>query len=132
MAGARFCARCGFPVGGADAGSDPLASLDENLAGALAYATPVPALAFLLIEPYRRNPFVRFHSYQCLLLTLAAMLLAAVSSVLAVFHFLEALLSSVLQLGLLAAWAFAAYKAWQGEKLRLPVVGDIAARHSRV
>lgn len=123
--------QCGARVGGADAGSDPLASLDKDLYGALAYATPVPALAFLLIEPYRSNPFVRFHSYQCLLLTLAAALLAAVSSVLAVFHFLEALLSYILQLGLLAAWAFAAYRAWQGQRLRLPVVGDIAARHAR-
>lgn len=99
--------------------------------GALAYVTPVPALAFLLVEPYRSNRFIRFHSYQCLLLTLAAVLLSAVTGVLYVFGFLAVLLSNALQLALLLAWILAAYQAWQGEEYALPVIGPIAKRQAR-
>ncbi len=44
----------------------PAAPLEENVAGMLAYFTIIPAIIFLLIEPYNRNRFVRFHSFQCL------------------------------------------------------------------
>ena len=44
----------------------PAAPMEENVAGMLAYFTIIPAIIFLLIEPYNRNRFVRFHSFQCL------------------------------------------------------------------
>src|ERR1700722_14502846 len=42
------------------------APLAENIAGMLAYFTIIPAIVFLLVEPYNRNHFVRFHCFQCL------------------------------------------------------------------
>ncbi len=47
------------------------APLAENVAGMLAYFTIIPAIIFLLIEPYNRNRFVRFHSFQCLFVAAA-------------------------------------------------------------
>ena len=47
--------------------------LTENLAGALAYLTFIPAVVFLVVEPYKKNRFVRFHSVQCLLFWAAGM-----------------------------------------------------------
>jgi uncharacterized membrane protein len=48
----------------------------ENIAGALAYVSFIPAAVFLVVDPYNRNRFVRFHSVQCLLLWGAAVALA--------------------------------------------------------
>ncbi len=47
------------------------APMAENVAGMLAYFTIIPAIIFLLIEPYNRNRFVRFHSFQCLFTAVA-------------------------------------------------------------
>ena len=47
----------------------------ENVAGMLAYFTIIPAIIFLLIEPYNRNRFVRFHSFQCLFTAAALIVL---------------------------------------------------------
>ncbi len=102
----------------------------EHQLGAIAYVTPVPALAFLLFEPYRGNRFIRFHSYQCLFLTFAAIVLGAVTGIISIFHLLEGLLSNAFQIALLLMWALAAYRAWQGEEFRLPVIGAFAARHA--
>ena len=40
--------------------------LSDNAAGALAYVTIIPAIIFLVMEPYNKNRFIRFHSWQCL------------------------------------------------------------------
>jgi uncharacterized membrane protein len=93
----------------------------------LAYLTPVPALALLIIEPYSRNGFVRFHSYQCLLLTLASIVLAALTWTLS-FVFLKGLLSNLMHLLLVAGWVWAAYMAWQGQQWQVPIIGELARR----
>ena len=108
-----------------------IGDLTENQLGALAYVTPIPALLFLLFEPYRRNLFIRFHSYQCLFLTLAAIILAAVTGFVSFFSFLEALLGTVFQIALFAMWLLAAYRAWKGDEYELPVIGAFASRHAR-
>ncbi|QMV18417.1 hypothetical protein GOB94_06765 [Granulicella sp. 5B5] len=38
----------------------------------MAYLTVIPALVLLGVTPYRRNPFVRFHAMQCVVLTALA------------------------------------------------------------
>src|ERR1700679_2243912 len=43
--------------------------LSENSAGGLAYLTFIPAIIFLVMEPYNRNPFIKFHAWQSILLT---------------------------------------------------------------
>ena len=44
----------------APATSAPSTGLTDNVAGLLAYVTIIPAIIFLVIEPYNRNRFVRF------------------------------------------------------------------------
>ena len=148
VSGARYCGQCGTQVE-EDLGwspqprsSRPLGGgFKENELGALAYLTPIPALAMLILEPYRRNRFIRFHSYQCLFLTLAAIVLSAILAVaavllsvlqviLSILGFLGGLLSGASQVLLLGIWAFAAYRAWQGHEYRLPVIGRMASRHA--
>ena len=136
--GARFCGQCGAPV---EAGSPwthtegaAVSEVDdpgEHVLGALAYLTPVPAVAFLLIEPYSNNRFIRFHSYQCLLLTVTAIVLSAATGIIFVFSFLEGLLSNALQIAVILAWVLAAYRAWQGDEYGLPLIGKMAKRYAR-
>ena len=59
------------------------AGLADNVAGALAYVfTIIPAILFLILEPYNRRPFVRFHAFQCLCLAATGFVLSFVCAIL--------------------------------------------------
>jgi uncharacterized membrane protein len=111
--------------------------LPETLAGALAYFF-LPAIVFLLVEPYSKNRFVRFHSFQCLGLCLAGLVFGAMLRVagFALFFIptlgplLLLLVSMVVGLGFFVVWVVLIVKAFQGEMFRLPLVGHFAERHT--
>jgi uncharacterized membrane protein len=113
-------------------------ALSEPIAGALAYFTFIPAIVFLVLEPYKKNRFVRFHSLQCLLLWLAGILLAIALKLAGLLLFiipvagplLVLLLSMVVGLAAVAIWLVLVVKAFQGVTFRLPLLGDFALRHS--
>lgn len=102
--------------------------LPENIAGLLAYFI-LPAVVFLLIRPFNRHRFVRFHSIQCLL-TVAVLIVLQV--VLALFGKLMPLLAlsmyGLLILAELTLWLLLLYKAYQYEVFKLPFVGAIAEK----
>jgi uncharacterized membrane protein len=112
--------------------------LPRNIAGALAYGTLVPAIFFLLVDPYRKDRFVRFHSFQCLGLWLSALVAGAtlrVAGVLLFFvpllgHLMVLLLSMVVTLGFFVLWVVLIVKALQGEVLKLPLIGDFAEQQA--
>src|SRR5579864_1253434 len=94
---AAFCPGCGLRMI-VPASAETKASGHENLLGALAYVTLIPAMVFLLIEPYKRDRFVRFHSFQSLLLAGAGIALMVV------LKLLFSILSLIPWLGYLIAW----------------------------
>ena len=47
------------------------AGLSDNAASGLAYITIIPAIIFLIVEPFNRNPVVRFHSWQSIFFAIA-------------------------------------------------------------
>ncbi len=49
----------------------PIAGLTDNVAGMLAYVTIIPAIVFLVLEPYNKRRFIRFHSFQCIFFAIA-------------------------------------------------------------
>jgi uncharacterized membrane protein len=112
-------------------------ALPETIAGALAYCI-VPAIVFLLVEPYKKNLFVRFHSFQCLGLCLAAVVIGAGLRVAGFVLFfipllgrLFILLVSVLAgLAFFVVWGVLIVKALQGEMFKLPFVGEFAERQT--
>ncbi len=73
---------------------------------------------------------MRFHSYQCLLLTVAALGVSTFSAVASVMLPVQALLASLLNIVLIVGWAVAANAAWRGQRLQLPIIGPIAARRA--
>ena len=107
--------------------------LSANAAAAIAYITFIPALIFLLIEPYNRMPFVRFHSIQSIGFTIAAVILhMIVRLAFAPFSWiLFSMMESLVTLGLFVVWIVLILKASRGEWYKLPVIGDIALRQSQ-
>lgn len=136
---AAFCPGCGRSMQSPSVPRERLGILRENVLGAFAYVTLLPALAFLLLDPYRRNPFVRFHSVQCLLFWLVSIAVAVLVRLFillllfvpAVGPLLVLLLVTIAALAALFLWIVLFVKAFQGERFGLPVIGDLAAHYSR-
>jgi len=96
--------------------------LDPNVAGALSYLLGfLTGILFLVIE--KESKFVRFHAMQSTLIFVA---LFAVSLVLGAIPIIGWLLYPLFMLASLILWLVLLFKAFQGEKFKLPVVGDIA------
>lgn len=109
----------------------PAAPLEENIAGMLAYFTIIPAIIFLLIEPYNRNRFVRFHCFQCLF-TVGALVVVhiALSMISYMLPLLMVPIWGLLGLAELALWILLVIKAYQHVMFKLPVVGDMAEKQA--
>ena len=128
---AVFCPGCGRSMQTVTRAQGKVGALPENLAGGLAYLTFIPAVAFLLVEPYNKNRFVRFHSIQCLLFSIAAVVVGVLLFVVPVVAPL--IISLVSVVALLAAgvlWVVMVVKAFQGEMFKLPVLGHFAEVHA--
>ena len=85
--------------------------LSDNAAGALAYVTFIPAIIFLLVEPYNRNSFVKFHSWQSIFLGIAAF---AIDMVLTVIPVVGWIIIPFVGLGFLVLWIIVILKAHEG------------------
>jgi uncharacterized membrane protein len=133
--GALACASCGATVGQSVAGGAAPAiattGLTENLAGAFAYVTFLPAVGFLLLPPFNNNQFVRFHAYQCIFLTVAWLVVSFASTLLSpVFGWAGVFILPLVWLAAIGLWIVLIFKAFQGRTFKLPVIGDWAERRA--
>ena len=95
---------------------------DENLAGALSYSLGwVSGLVFYLVEP--QNAFVRFHAVQSMMVFGAASVAFLICLSIPLLGWL---LSIFVFYGSAALWLLLMFKAYQGERFKLPVVGRMA------
>ena len=108
----------------------PAFGIAPNVAAGLGYFTIIPALIFLLLEPYRSHSLVRFHSLQSVFLFLVFAVAKAALGVLGAMlpALLIILLSAVLSLILLGGWLVALLQAFRGKRFELPVIGPLAGR----
>jgi uncharacterized membrane protein len=135
---AAFCPGCGRPMQTVPLAQGNVGVLTESVAGALAYFTFIPALVFLRVTPYNVNRFVRFHSFQCLLLWAAAVLTAVILKLCGLVLFmiplvgppLVVVITVVASLALLAVWAVLVVKAFQGEMFKFPLIGVFAEHYA--
>jgi uncharacterized membrane protein len=103
--------------------------LDANLAGALAYALGwVTGIVFLVIEKDSR--FVKFHAVQSIAVFLGFTVIWFVLASLPIFWFVALMLSPFVALAAFILWILLMVKAYNGEKFKLPFVGDIAEQQS--
>ncbi|MCX6000972.1 MAG: DUF4870 domain-containing protein [Chloroflexi bacterium] len=100
--------------------------LEENVAGLLCYILGwVSGLIFFLIE--KDSKFVKFHAMQSIITFVALMIIMWVATVIPLIGWLIAGLVGLLALVL---WIILMIKAYQGEKFKLPVIGDLAEKWS--
>jgi len=96
--------------------------ISENIEGLLCYVLGfITGIVFLVLE--KENKFVRFHAMQSVVTFLA---LFVVSMVIGMIPFIGPIISILITpLGLIL-WLLLMYKAFKGEKFKLPVVGNFA------
>jgi len=129
--GTTTCAACSGRAASAPAST--ASGLTDNVAGLLAYVTIIPAIIFLVVEPYNKSRFIRFHSFQCIFLCIALVALHIGVSVLAVVPFLLLItfpLHALISLGAFILWIILLIKANQGLMYKLPVIGDLAEKQA--
>jgi uncharacterized membrane protein len=129
--GATVCAACS----GRAAVLPPATAsgLTDNVAGMLAYVTIIPAIIFLVVEPYNKSRFIRFHSFQCIFFCVALIAIQIGLSILAFVPFMGLItipLHLLVGLGALALWIVLLLKANQGQMFKLPVIGDLAEKQA--
>jgi len=104
-------------------------SLEPNVAGLLCYvAWWITGLIFFLIE--KDDDFVRFHAMQSIVTFGAITILSIVCGILFLVPFLGWILGMILWIGSIILWILLMVKAYQGEKFKLPVIGDLAEKWS--
>jgi len=158
--GSTFCSGCGKAVGAgpqvvpvaqsvgaggpvaASAGPVPFTSgtatgLAPNLAGALAYILGfITGVLFIVLEPYKRDRFVRFHAMQSILYSACgivfrigwSILVSALSEVSGWATLALVPVGLVISLGLFLFWLFLMYQAYSNREFRIPIIGAIAAK----
>ncbi len=99
--------------------------LEENIAGALCYVlTWVTGIIFIIVE--KENEFVRFHAMQSIVTFLPLTIIGWALTMMIPFGGL--VISGLISILTVILWLVLMLKAFQGEKFKLPVVGDIAEK----
>jgi len=155
----RFCAKCGAPSGAppsaapsssapgnapplppASPGAAASAVLEENVAAALCYLVGVlTGILALVLEPYNRNPVIRFHAFQSIFAWIAAMVVGMALNILSypiaalpfIGWLIDILLWLAFSLGVLVLWLFLMYKAYNKERFVLPLIGVWAEKQAQ-
>jgi len=110
--------------------------LADNVAGLLVYLIGILAIVFLLIEPYNKNKFVRFHCFQAIFYFLGSFVIGIGMGVLTVvgamidFVGIFSMLGMLLWLAYFVGWIACMIKAFQGQMWKLPVIGNLAEKYA--
>ncbi|MCU1287348.1 MAG: hypothetical protein JWO13_3698 [Acidobacteriales bacterium] len=125
--GATVCAACGKAQSVAGASTATASSgLNDNIAGLLAYFF-IPAIIFLVLEPFNRNPFVRFHAFQGLFLGLVSIVGHTILTFIPVLGWI---ILPFFSLAIFILAVVAAIKALQNQKWKIPMIGDMAEKQA--
>lgn len=140
QASGAYCPNCGTPVGGA-AGSGPsyappagetigrAGGLSQNAASALCYALGfITGIIFLVLAPYNQDRTIRFHAWQSIFFNLTFVILTIVLPVFG--HFAGFALLSLIDLAAFVLWLYLLFSVYNGKQVRLPVIGDLAAKQA--
>ena len=109
--------------------------LAPNIASMLCYiCMPITSIVFMLME--KENKDVQFHAWQAttfgvgwivvvVALNILSMILVRIAGVLGV---IMSILVPVLGLGVFILWIICLVKAYQGERWKIPYIGDFAEK----
>ena len=135
--GTTTCAACSSRApagtGGGAAAVSTTGAMADNVAGMLAYITIIPSIIFLVMEPYNKNRFVRFHSFQNIFFAVAWTVMWIALMIfghIPVLGWLTILLWPLVGLAGLVLWIILLLKANGGQMWKLPVIGDMAEKQA--
>ena len=110
--------------------------LEENIAGALCYLLGlITGVLFLALAPYNQNRTIRFHAFQSIFMHVGTIGIWIVMTILSIMlpRFIRLLFSLaflLMSLCFLGLWLFMMYKAYNREKVKLPIIGDLAEKQA--
>jgi|SRR6185312_163396 uncharacterized membrane protein len=135
---ASFCPNCGTaqPRTGAQPQFDDfLGGMSDRTACILCYIPVlgiIPAIVFLASHRYRRNVRVRFNAFQSLYLFVAWLIVSSAAPTLLFINFpgweAEHALIALLKIAMFVCWIYLLVKAAHEEQVKIPIIGDLAAR----
>jgi len=103
--------------------------LSQNAASALCYALGfITGIVFLVLAPYNQDRTIKFHAWQSIFLSLAVLILTIILPVFG--HFVGLALSLLLNLAAIVLWVYLLFSVYNGKQVRLPVIGDLAAKQA--
>jgi uncharacterized membrane protein len=131
----NFCPACGASrTAASSAASSAPAQLEDNLVSALCYVLGVlTGILFLVLEPYNKNRDIRFHAFQSIFTFGAVFVLSAGLMFLSYVPLLGLLALGLMPLLYLASfvlWVVLIVKAYNKERLVLPIVGPLAEQQA--
>jgi uncharacterized membrane protein len=108
--------------------------LSDSAAGGLAYLTIIPAIVFLIIEPFKRSSYVRFHAWQSILFFVAwaliDILIGLVQNLVPSTVFLTLTVMQLVGLAIFVVWIFVFVSAFNGKRIKLPIIGEVAEKQA--
>jgi len=108
--------------------------LSDNAAGGIAYITMIPAIVFLIIEPFKRSAYVRFHAWQSIFFFVAwaviDILIGVVQNLVPSTVFLTLTVLQLAGLAIFVVWIFVFVSAFNGKLIKLPVIGAMAEKQA--
>ena len=108
--------------------------LSDNAAGGLAYITLIPAIVFLIIEPFKKSSYVRFHAWQSIFFFVAwaviNILVGVVQNIVPSAVFLTLTVLQLVGLAIFLVWIYVFVSAFGGKRLKLPIIGDLAEKQA--
>lgn len=132
--GSSSCPKCVTSASVATGSAPSTAGgLEDNVAGMLAYITIIPAIVFLVMAPFNRRRFVRFHAFQSIFFNVAWIILWVALTIVAqipVLGWATFLIWPLVGLGGLIIWIILLLKAYQNQMFQLPVIGAMAEKQA--
>ena len=101
--------------------------LTDNSAAGLAYVTIIPAIIFLVAAPYNQKSFIRFNAWQSIFLFVAAVAIQIALGIIPIFGWILSLPFSLL---VLVVWVICLVKAFNGQRFKLPLIGNFAEQQA--
>lgn len=129
----RYCAQCGTAMDAAAPTPVPVAGsaagLPDNTAAALCYLLGfITGIIFLVLQPYNQNKLIRFHAFQSIFLNVVVFVFTwAISLALSWWAWR---LLGIVDLAIFALWIYMIVQTYQGKKILLPVIGELAAKRA--
>jgi uncharacterized membrane protein len=108
--------------------------ISDNVAGGIAYLTIIPAVVFLIIEPYRKSSFVRFHAWQSIFffvgMSVVYIVLGALLGIVPFTGAVVVTLWRLLDLAFFVVWIIVMINAFNGKLTKLPLIGNFAEQQA--